>query len=252
MKQAELLSLQEQSANLNTIELIHWASQKWQLLLANSTSAEDQVLWDLLWHNYQIHGGNKPCLFSLDTGRLPQETYDCIEKTEIYYGIQVELIFPIAEDLTHLLRQGGPNLFYHNHLKRKSCCRIRKIEPLRRRLQQHINKYGQQAIWLTGQRRSQSITRKDLNHLEWDEQFGLLKLNPMADWQRKDIWDYIHKNNIPYNFLQNQGYLSIGCAPCTRAVAPGEDERSGRWWWEAPQQKECGIHITKDGSVQKI
>ncbi len=254
MELAELQDLQQQSQSFNTKEFIYWACQKWNLLLASSISVEDQVLWDLLWQNYQTHGQEacQPSMFSLDTGRLPQETYDCIEKTETHYGIRIELVFPLVEDLQRLLRQGGPNFFYQGQMQRKLCCKFRKVEPLRRRLLQHCNKYQTRAAWLTGQRRSQSITRNELSRVEWDEQFGLIKLNPLANWQTEDVWYYIRKNQIPYNVLHDKGYPSIGCAPCTRAIAVGEDERAGRWWWETPEQKECGIHIAEDGSVQRL
>ena len=257
MEQLDLRNLHTESQGLNTQAFVSWAARRWNLLLASSVSAEDQVIWHLLWQNYkqeQASGAKlpEPKVFSLDTGRLPQETYDCIEKTEEHYGIRVELIFPAAEDLRRLHRQGGPNLFYQSHMQRKLCCRFRKVEPLSRRLRQHCDDFGVRAAWLTGQRRSQSVTRNELPRLEWDEQFGLIKFNPLAGWQSEDIWAYIREHKIPYNALHDQGYPSIGCAPCTRAVAAGEDERSGRWWWEAPGQKECGIHFGADGSLERL
>ncbi len=262
MKTAQLQDLRRQSQGLNTAAFIYWAAIRWNLLLASSISAEDQVLWDLLWQNFRTEASRKtgeqgqrveePHLFSLDTGRLPQETYDCIEKTEGHYGIRVELVFPEAGDLRRLLRQGGPNLFYQSQMQRKLCCKFRKVEPLRRRLRQHCESHSTRAAWLTGQRRSQSITRGGLERVEWDEQCGLIKLNPLADWESEDVWAYIRNHNIPYNALHDQHYPSIGCAPCTRPVALDADERSGRWWWEKPEQKECGIHIGEDGSAQRL
>ncbi|WGK68103.1 phosphoadenylyl-sulfate reductase [Candidatus Haliotispira prima] len=253
MKVSPLQEWQEQSRGLSTAEFISWAALRWNLLLASSVSAEDQVLWDLMWQNFKVDSAlAEPRLFSLDTGRLPQETYDCIEQMEQHYGIRVELMFPLAEDLARLHRQGGPNLFYQGQAQRKLCCKFRKVEPLRRRLEEHRAKHGEQAAWLTGQRRSQSVTRSELDRVEWDEQFGLIKLNPLADWESEDVWNYIRAHKLPYSALHDRGYPSVGCAPCTRAVAAGEDERSGRWWWEEPDQKECGIHIGEDGSVERL
>lgn len=137
-----------------------------------------------------------------------------------------------------MVNQKGVNLFYESIENRKLCCHIRKIVPLRRALQ------GMDA-WISGLRRSQAVTRKNLQPVEWDSTFGLLKINPLIDWTEEQVWDFINKNNIPYNRLHDQGFRSIGCQPCTRAIAPGDDVRAGRWWWETPEQKECGLHPKK-------
>ena len=181
-------------------------------------------------------------IFVLDTGRLPCETYALMEETIKHYGLRYEIFFPGSSEVEAMVSQHGPNLFYNNVGARRMCCHIRKLNPLRRIL-------STLDVWITGLRKDQGVTRGDVEKIEWDEGNGLIKLNPLADWCEKEIWDYIKKHDIPYNRLHNQGYPSIGCAPCTRAVLPGEDIRAGRWWWETPEQKECGLHIV-DGKLR--
>jgi len=203
---------------------------KGRIILASSLGAEDQVLTDMIT---SIDPGTR--IFTLDTGRMFQESYDLIEKTNEHYGINMEIYFPDAARVEEMVSKKGINLFYRSVENRKECCHIRKIEPLKRALK------GMD-IWITGLRRAQSVTRINNKMLEWDEGNGLLKLNPLIDWLEEDVWNYIRENNIPYHALHDKGFPSIGCLPCTRAVAPGEDVRAGRWWWEEPEKKECGLH----------
>jgi phosphoadenosine phosphosulfate reductase len=197
---------------------------------ANSFGAEDMVLTDLIArHAPGIE------VFSLDTGRLHQETYDLMKATTDRYGIRIQVYFPRHDLLERHLTENGPNAFYDSVEQRKACCNVRKVEPLQRALA------GRKA-WITGLRREQAPTRKDLAVSSWDADNGLQKLNPLLDWSLIDVWSYLRDNQVPYNALHDQHFPSIGCAPCTRAVAAGEDIRAGRWWWESPDTKECGLH----------
>ncbi|OHD70753.1 MAG: phosphoadenosine phosphosulfate reductase [Spirochaetes bacterium RBG_16_49_21] len=201
-----------------------------RIALGTALGAEGQALTHMI---VTIHP--KARIFVIDTGRLHEETYDLMMRSMNRYGIRYEIYFPEASDVEELERMNGPNLFYENADLRKKCCHVRKVKPLRRVLQTLD-------VWITGLRRSQSVTRSSIEKIEWDEANGLIKLNPLADWSEEDVWRYIRENNIPYNKLHDQGYPSIGCAPCTRAVSPGEDIRAGRWWWEQPEHRECGLH----------
>jgi phosphoadenosine phosphosulfate reductase len=210
-----------------------------RIALATSLGAEDQVLTDMLAH---VAPGVP--IFTLDTGRLPQETYDLIDATRKRYGIEIEVLFPDREAVEAMVNQKGVNLFYHSVENRKACCHVRKVIPLRRKLA------GLDA-WVTGLRREQAVTRQDVQTVEWDQGNGLVKINPLANWSADQVWEYIRRHNVPYNALHDKGYPSIGCAPCTRAVAPGDEVRSGRWWWEEPQHKECGLHVVDGNLVRK-
>jgi len=198
--------------------------------LANSLGAEDMVLTDLI-----AATGSDIEIFSLDTGRLNPETYDLMAKVQARYG-QLKLYYPQHEPLEAWTREHGINAFYESVDLRKGCCFIRKVEPLSRALA------GKRA-WITGMRAQQSATRAELPVQVFDEANGLEKFNPLAAWSEKEVWAYIKQHEVPYNALHDRFYPSIGCAPCTRAVTPGEDIRSGRWWWEAPESKECGLHV---------
>ena len=205
-----------------------------ELAFANSFGAEDMVLTDLiLSHALPI------TVFSLDTGRLPAETYSLIGEVERRYDTKLEIYFPDAGAVEQYVRGHGINAFYDSVELRKACCGVRKMEPLRRALA------GRKA-WITGLRAAQSVTRAGLPVRETDTANGLEKLNPLTDWTETEIWAYIRINEVPYNALHDQFYPSIGCAPCTRAIAVGEDVRAGRWWWENPETKECGLHV-KEG-----
>ncbi len=205
-----------------------------KIALASSLSIEDQVLTDIMYHI-----SDEAKVFTLDTGRLPKETYELIEKTNVKYKKNIKIYFPQAQKVESLVNEKGMFSFYNSIDERKECCYIRKIEPLKRALK------GLD-IWITGLRRDQSITREDMQLLEWDEGNGLLKLNPLIDWSEEDVWEHIKSKNVPYNKLHDQGYPSIGCEPCSRAVADGGDIRSGRWWWENPEHKECGLHVKEN------
>ena len=174
-------------------------------------------------------------IFTLDTGRIFPETYQLIDKTNLTYGISLEVFFPDYREVQDMVRQEGINLFYNSIESRHRCCQIRKLEPLGRA-------FKDLDAWICGLRREQAVTRKDMQIVEWDEQHQLLKVNPLIAWTEQQVWDYIKAHHVPYNKLHNQGYPSIGCEPCTRAVKPGEDIRAGRWWWESPDHRECGLH----------
>jgi phosphoadenosine phosphosulfate reductase len=200
------------------------------IVFANSLGAEDMVLTDMILKQFP---GIE--IFSLDTGRLPDETYKLMQQIEEIYGYKLHLYYPDTAVIEDYTRKNGINAFYNSIELRKECCNIRKVQPLKRALK------GQDA-WITGQRRSQAVTRAELAPVEYDNTFGLQKANPLFDWQEKDVWDYIKAFAVPYNELHDKHYPSIGCAPCTRAIAVGEDIRAGRWWWENSENKECGLH----------
>lgn len=179
-------------------------------------------------------------VFSLDTGRIPQQTYDLMDRVRDRYHIPVEVVFPRAEDVEAMVRVEGMNLFYESIEKRQRCCRIRKVEPLSRYLA------GLDA-WVSGLRRDQNVTRAETPKIEIDASHGgIVKLNPLADWSEERVVEYVREHNIPVNRLHGEGYPSVGCAPCSRAIAPGDDPRSGRWWWENPETRECGIHVDEE------
>ena len=198
---------------------------------ANSLGAEDMVLTDLI-----VKAKLPIEIFSLDTGRLPPETYDLMAAVDKRYGLKLKIYFPQAEEVESFVRNHGINAFYESVTLRKACCYARKVEPLKRALA------GKRA-WITGMRAEQAATRGNLAVREYDEGNGLEKFNPLADWNEKEVWTYLKQNAVPYNALHDKFYPSIGCAPCTRAISPGEDIRSGRWWWENPESKECGLHV---------
>ena len=231
MKQ-KIDALNQQLANAGAIELIRYFLEefKGKIALSSSLGLEDQVLTQMVC---SIDKNVK--IFTLDTGRLFAETYDLIHRTNLKYGIKMQVYFPEALQVENMVRTKGINLFYDSIEDRKTCCRIRKIEPLRRA-------FSGLEVWICGLRREQSITRSDMQPIEWDEANGLIKLNPLIDWTEEQIRDYIKEHKIPYNPLHDRDFPSIGCQPCTRAILPGEDLRAGRWWWENPETKECGLH----------
>lgn len=208
-------------------------------VFASSLAAEDMVLTDLILKAKLPIG-----IFSLETGRLHQETLAVLDKVKAHYHHDITLYHPQPQAVAQYVEQNGLNAFYDSVEMRRECCRIRKVEPLGRALA------GNKA-WVTGQRRAQSTTRAELHVQEEDAAHAMTKFNPLADWSEEDVWNYIRANNVPYNALHDQGYPSIGCEPCTRAVQPGEDVRAGRWWWENPDSKECGLHMV-DGKLIRI
>lgn len=199
---------------------------------SSSLGQEDQVLTDII-------GRNKigVTIFTLDTGRLFYETYETLEKTEARYKIKINVFFPQPEAVQKMVNEKGINLFYESIENRQSCCGVRKVEPLNRALQDT-------QVWITGLRSDQNDHRKSVPMVEWLEDKKMYKINPLLNWSYEEMVAYIKQNNVPYNTLHDKGFVSIGCAPCTRAIAPGEDARAGRWWWEA-SQKECGLHLVK-------
>jgi phosphoadenosine phosphosulfate reductase len=200
-------------------------------ILATSYGAEDMVLTDLICkHAPDIE------IFTLDTGRLPEETYELMQTVRNHYQHDVQVFYPDTASIEKFVTQNGPNAFYDSVEFRKTCCGIRKVEPLQRAL-------ADKKAWLTGMRRTQSVTRNELPVSEWDDAHKLQKFSPLTDWSNGEVWKYIRAFDVPYNKLHDEGYASIGCAPCTRAITPGEDIRAGRWWWENPENKECGLHV---------
>ncbi|CDG84540.1 phosphoadenylyl-sulfate reductase [Janthinobacterium agaricidamnosum] len=208
-------------------------------VFASSLAAEDMVLTDMI-----LKAKLPIAIFSLETGRLHAETLAVLDQVKDTYGSDISLYRPRPEAVAAYVEQHGINAFYDSIEMRRECCRIRKVEPLGRALA------GNKA-WVTGQRRAQSATRAELHVQEDDTAHGMAKFNPLADWSEQDVWQYIRDNNVPYNALHDQGYPSIGCQPCTRAIEPGEDVRAGRWWWENPDSKECGLHMV-DGKLIRI
>lgn len=205
--------------------------------LANSLSVEDMVLTDAILRNDLALG-----IFTLDTGRLHQDTLDLIDVIEARYAMRIDVYHPDADAVANYVRTHGRDAFYASVALRHLCCDIRKVEPLKRALA------GKRA-WLTGMRRTQSVTREALPLQLHDDVHGLEKFNPLADWSEDEVWAYIRARGVPYNRLYDQGYRSIGCAPCTRPVVSGEDVRAGRWWWEQPESRECGLHLGPDGRL---
>jgi phosphoadenosine phosphosulfate reductase len=225
------------AATKATLERI--ASDYTPAVFASSLAAEDMVLTDLI-----LRAKLPIRIFTLETGRLHKETLGMLDRIHEVYGYNVEAYRPDAAAIDAYVQQNGLNAFYDSVEMRKECCRIRKVDPLNRALA------GQRA-WITGQRRAQSATRTDLAVQEDDAAHGMTKFNPLADWSEEDVWHYIRSNDVPYNPLHDRGYPSIGCEPCTRAIQPGEDVRAGRWWWENPESKECGLHVV-DGKLIRI
>ena len=239
-----ILDLEERSRDFESLaasDIVMWALERFsaRLALACSFQAEESVLIDMF---HRVCGSNFR-IFTLDTGRLNQETYDCMDAIRDRYGVSIEVYFPDAVKVQDMVRSHGLNLFYNSVDLRKLCCGIRKVEPLNRALKSVD-------AWMTGLRREQAVTRAEVGKVELNEAHGnILKINPLADWSYDDVWDYIRRNDVPYNELHDQGYPSIGCAPCTRAVRLIEDVRAGRWWWEKPDTKECGLHLSSEAKV---
>lgn len=224
--------------SLSAEEILTWSRETFgnDTVFASSMGLEDQVLADMI-----SRLGLDIEIFTLDTGRLFNDTYHLIEATEKRYGNNVKIYFPDSSAVEEMVNEKGVNLFYNGVEERERCCSIRKREPLRRALAPYSS-------WICGLRQEQSPTRENLRVIAWDDGNRMSKINPLFNWTEKDVRDYIRKYDVPYNKLHDEGYPSIGCACCTRAVKPEEDIRSGRWWWESPEQKECGLHVV-DGKL---
>ena len=227
----------ELNSNIITTEdALRWVSDNLHPKVAKASSfgAEDAVVMDIM---LKINPDFR--FFTLDTGRLPQETYDIMDIVRKKYKIQIEVLFPDTAEVEQMVRSKGLNLFYDSIENRKLCCEIRKVHPMNRMLQTLDG-------WITGLRRDQTKVREDLKMFQIDHGHGgILKINPIINWSWDQIQDYIKKFNLPYNSLLDKGYPSIGCEPCTRPIKPGEDIRAGRWWWEQGEHKECGLHIER-------
>ncbi len=217
--------------------LAHIAAAHGPSALASSLSIEDMVITDAI-----LRGRHGIAVFTLDTGRLHGDTLALVDAIEARYGHRIEIFKPRADVVSRYVAEHGRDGFYRSVELRKRCCDIRKVEPLSRAL-------AGRRSWITGQRREQSMTRSQLTVEEFDAAHGMAKFNPLADWSEDEVWSYLRAFDVPYNTLYDQGYRSIGCAPCSRPVTEGEDVRAGRWWWEAPQQRECGLHVAPDGKL---
>ena len=222
-------------SELNTLEGLSWLGAHFGAAakFSSALGIEDQVITHLIARqNLAIE------IFTLDTGRLFQETYDLLDLTRSKYKINIKTYFPNDTKVEKLLSEKGPNSFYNSIENRKECCFIRKVEPLKRALEET-------AIWITGIRAEQSTNRGQMELVEWDDQQKVIKYNPLLNWSEQEVLKFVAENKVPVNTLHKKGFPSIGCAPCTRAIAEGEDPRAGRWWWEATS-KECGLHETKE------
>ncbi|MBE7171842.1 MAG: phosphoadenylyl-sulfate reductase [Williamsia sp.] len=207
-----------------------------KVTFSSSFGYEDQVIThDILSNGLGIS------IFTLDTGRMFAETYSVWNSTNERYDTRIKAYYPNHDMLENFVLERGPNSFYESVENRTGCCYIRKVEPLGRALRSNT-------VWITGLRAEQSNARKDLPMVEWDAKHGIIKYHPLLHWTFEQVKEYIHANNIPYNPLHDKGFVSIGCAPCTRAIRPGEDFRAGRWWWENKSDKECGLHVGTSGS----
>ena len=233
---AEVAKLNAQFEKSEPQEVLRWGLKRFgsQMALSSSFGAEDVVLIDMLWRL-----DHKARVFTLDTLRLPTETYQLMDLIKARYNIQVETYYPNLDSVATMVQEHGFNLFYRALENRKLCCGIRKVEPVERALKT-------MDAWISGVRRDQIVTRANTSKVELDEAHpGKVKLNPLADWTWDQVWEYIKAYDVPYNELHDKNFPSIGCAPCTRAVLPGEDPRAGRWWWESdPNAKECGLHVS--------
>ena len=233
-KLTDLPALQAQLAGASPQDVLAFGLERFgdRLILASSMGVEDVALIDML---ARLQPGARVGV--LDTGRLHQETYDTLQAVHDRYDLTIEVYTPDPAHIEPLLRRDGPNGFYRDLDARHACCHARKVEPLQRML-------ASADAWVTGMRRDQNVTRAHIAEVELDLlNRGILKLNPLAAWTSAQVWDYVRAHDVPYNPLHDQGFPSIGCAPCTRAVAPGADPRSGRWWWERPDERECGLHV---------
>ena len=231
--QAHIPGLLDKLSRMSMTEFMAFLADQFpgKLVFSSSFSMEDQVITDAILSN-KI----PVSIFTLDTGRLFAETYSVWTSTNEKYDTRIQAFYPDRELLEDYLNQKGPNAFYESVENRKGCCHIRKVEPLRRALKG-------QSVWITGLRAEHSGDRKNLEPLEWDESNQVIKFHPLLHWTTDDVKDYIAEHDVPYNILHDRGFVSIGCAPCTRAIKPGEDFRAGRWWWEKKKKKECGLHV---------
>jgi phosphoadenosine phosphosulfate reductase len=228
----------EQAQALSIEEVISHLVKQFpgKVTFSTSFSYEDQLI------THKIVTNNFPVsIFTLDTGRLFEETYSVWSATNERYHTKIRAYYPDHNLLEPYVAEHGPNSFYESVEERKTCCYFRKVEPLKRALKD-------KSVWITGLRAEHSASRHDMPQVEWDESNQIIKYHPILHWTTKEVKDYINEFNIPYNILHDRGFVSIGCAPCTRAIKPGEDFRAGRWWWEDNTKKECGLHVHQQAS----
>lgn len=232
MSPEKLEELNKRFETASAQEVVNWFVEEYKgkIALSSSLGAEDQVLTDMV-----AKSRVETTIFTLDTGRLFSETYDLISRTCNKYKLKIKVYFPDHNEVEEMVNEKGMNLFYNSIENRKLCCQIRKLKPLKRAFK------GLDA-WICGLRADQAVTRQNVKVVEWDELNNILKINPLVSWSEEQVWAYIKENKVPYNKLHDKDYPSIGCQPCTRAVMEGEDVRAGRWWWESPDSKECGLH----------
>jgi phosphoadenosine phosphosulfate reductase len=227
----EVLTLELEQKAGGARELLASAVRQYgKVVYSNSLGAEAMVLTDLIWTSVP-----EIDIFSIDTGRLHQETYDLLDKLEHRYRRRVRMVYPDSQSLEQLTSAQGSNGFYKSLDARHACCGVRKVEPFKRAIAGY-------SAWVTGVRREQSVSRARIKSTEWDGEYGLQKVSPLLDWSEEHVWQYIRARHLPYNSLHDRGYPSIGCHPCTRAIQPGESRRAGRWWWERAESRECGLH----------
>ncbi|HZO23045.1 MAG TPA: phosphoadenylyl-sulfate reductase [Steroidobacteraceae bacterium] len=223
------LDLEHKAASVRQ-QLVEAVREHGRVIYSNSLGAEAMVLTDIIWsHVPEID------IFSIDTGRLHEETYELLEKLQRRYKRSIRLVYPDAQALEKLVADQGVNGFYHSLEARLACCHVRKVEPFRRAVAGY-------SAWVTGVRREQSATRAQAQPIEWDTENSMHKVSPLLDWTEEQVWQYIRARKLPYNSLHDRQFPSIGCSPCTRAIQPGENRRAGRWWWEQPESRECGLH----------
>lgn len=235
VRDLETKQLEQELSNVKEDSILEYVLRKYphETVFTTSFGPEDQVIIHKISKQPEVE---KPLIITLDTGRLFDETYRLMDETSKKLNMKIELIFPDYSQVEAFISKNGINCFYDSLELRKECCRIRKVEPLKRALK---NK----KIWITGLRRQQSHHREKMTIVKYDEVFQVIKINPLVNWDIKMVWNYIKKNGVSFNELHKKGYLSIGCACCTRSIHPGEDEREGRWWWEQESKKECGLHL---------
>jgi phosphoadenosine phosphosulfate reductase len=240
MLKESLYQIEQNTQGLTISETLSYLAKLYPgaVTFSSSFSFEDQVITNEILAN-KINVS----IFTLDTGRLFAETYSVWSRTNELYDTKIKAYYPRHQELEEFVLANGPNAFYESVENRKSCCFIRKVEPLRRAL-------AGNAIWVTGLRAEHSQNRMDMRLFEWDEGNGIIKYNPLLHWSTAEVRQYIDQYNVPYNSLHDKGFVSIGCAPCTRAIRPGEDFRAGRWWWEDSSKKECGLHVV-DNTINK-
>ena len=232
MSPEKLEALNNKFATASAQEVVNWFVGEYEgkIALSSSLGAEDQVLTDMV-----AKSGVKTTIFTLDTGRLFPETYDLISRSCSKYKLKIKVYFPESDEVEEMVNEKGMNLFYNSIENRKLCCQIRKLKPLKRAFK------GLDA-WICGLRADQAVTRQNIKVVEWDTLNDIVKINPLVNWSEDQVWAYIKENKVPYNKLHDKNFPSIGCQPCTRAIMEGEDVRAGRWWWESPDSKECGLH----------